>query len=142
MMARSLGHGFHCGVVQFIKGSFSTGEEAFFRCFPDEVDYHVMGEGYTWETQDKARDILAAEAAWQIAAGMLADEIKHGEIALRVAHHAGKIAQFQQADVAVVILERFDLELGTILRLKFKVISNALARAEVFAEFGLVKFKK
>jgi cob(I)alamin adenosyltransferase len=73
MLARSLGHGFHCGVVQFIKGSFSTGEEAFFRRFPDELDYHVMGEGYTWETQDKARDIEAAEAAWQVAAGMLAD---------------------------------------------------------------------
>ena len=73
MLARSLGHGFHCGVVQFIKGSFSTGEEAFFRRFPDELDYHVMGEGYTWETQDKARDMRAAEAAWQIAAAMLAD---------------------------------------------------------------------
>lgn len=73
MLARSLGHGFRCGVVQFIKGSFSTGEEAFFRRFPDELDYHVMGEGYTWETQDKARDIQAAEAAWQIAARMLAD---------------------------------------------------------------------
>lgn len=73
MLARSLGHGFHCGVVQFIKGSFSTGEEAFFRRFPDELDYHVMGEGYTWETQDKERDIRAAQAAWQIAAGMLAD---------------------------------------------------------------------
>lgn len=73
MLARSLGHGFRCGVVQFIKGSFSTGEEAFFRRFPDELDYHVMGEGYTWETQDKARDIQAAEAAWQLAARMLAD---------------------------------------------------------------------
>ena len=73
MLARSLGHGFHCGVVQFIKGSCSTGEEAFFRRFTDELDYHVMGEGYTWETQDKARDIKAAEAAWQVAAGMLAD---------------------------------------------------------------------
>jgi cob(I)alamin adenosyltransferase len=73
MLGRSLGHGFHCGVVQFIKGSFSTGEEAFFRRFPEELDYHVMGEGYTWETQDKARDIHAAEAAWQVAAGMLAD---------------------------------------------------------------------
>ncbi|WP_426269797.1 cob(I)yrinic acid a,c-diamide adenosyltransferase [Dyella kyungheensis] len=73
MLARSLGHGFRCGVVQFIKGSFSTGEEAFFRRFPDELDYHVMGEGYTWETQDKARDIQAAEAAWKVAADMLAD---------------------------------------------------------------------
>ncbi|MGO4702830.1 cob(I)yrinic acid a,c-diamide adenosyltransferase [Dyella sp. 2RAB6] len=74
MLARSLGHDFHCGVVQFIKGSFSTGEEAFFRRFPEQVDYHVMGEGFTWETQDKARDIAAAQAAWQIAARMLTDE--------------------------------------------------------------------
>ena len=73
MLARSLGHGFRCGVVQFIKGSFSTGEEAFFRMFPDECDYRVMGEGFTWETQDKARDIAAATAAWEQAKRMLAD---------------------------------------------------------------------
>jgi len=72
MLARSLGHGLRCGVVQFIKGSFSTGEEAFFRKF-DELDYHVMGEGFTWETQDKQRDIAAAQAAWAVAARMLAD---------------------------------------------------------------------
>ncbi|HEX7814290.1 cob(I)yrinic acid a,c-diamide adenosyltransferase [Dyella sp.] len=73
MLARSLGHGFRCGVVQFIKGSFSTGEEAFFRRFDDELDYHVMGEGFTWETQDKERDIAAAQAAWAVAACMLGD---------------------------------------------------------------------
>lgn len=74
MLARSLGHGFRCGVVQFIKGSFSTGEEAFFRMFEDgPLDYHVMGEGYTWETQDKSRDIAAAMAAWEIAERMLRD---------------------------------------------------------------------
>jgi len=73
MLARSLGHGFRCGVVQFIKGSFSTGEEAFFRMFPEECDYRVMGEGFTWETQDKARDIAAAAAAWAEAKRMLAD---------------------------------------------------------------------
>lgn len=74
MLARSLGHGFRCGVVQFIKGSFSTGEEAFFRRFDDLVDYHVMGEGYTWETQDRERDIVTAGAAWDIAARMMSDE--------------------------------------------------------------------
>lgn len=71
MVARALGHGFRVGVVQFIKGSFATGEEAFFRRFPDEVDYHVMGEGYTWETQDRERDVAAAQAAWTIARAML-----------------------------------------------------------------------
>ena len=72
MIARALGHGMNVGVVQFIKGSFSTGEEAFFRRFP-EVSYHVMGEGFTWETQDKERDIAAATAAWNIACTLLQD---------------------------------------------------------------------
>ena len=70
MIARALGHDMRVGVVQFIKGSFSTGEETFFRRFP-EVEYHVMGEGYTWETQDRERDIAKAQAAWQVAHGML-----------------------------------------------------------------------
>lgn len=77
MLARSLGHGFHCGVVQFIKGSFTTGEDLFFRrmgdAFADRLEYHVMGEGFTWETQDRERDIAAASAAWDVAARMLRD---------------------------------------------------------------------
>lgn len=73
MLARALGHGMRCGVVQFIKGRNSTGEELFFRRFPDEVSYHVMGEGFTWETQDRQRDIAAAQAAWIKARELLAD---------------------------------------------------------------------
>ncbi len=72
MVARALGHDMRVGVVQFIKGSFSTGEEAFFRRFP-EVGYHVMGEGFTWETQDRERDISAAAKAWQKAVEFLTD---------------------------------------------------------------------
>lgn len=73
MVARALGHGIKVGVVQFIKGAASTGEEAFFRRFPDEVRYHVMGEGFTWETQDRQRDIANAREAWAVAAELLAD---------------------------------------------------------------------
>ena len=72
MLARALGHGLHVGVVQFIKGASSTGEEIFFRRFP-EVSYYVMGEGFTWETQDRTRDIAAAQAAWSKACEMLRD---------------------------------------------------------------------
>lgn len=72
MLARALGHGMRVGVVQFIKGAFSTGEEAFFRRFP-EVRYHVMGEGFTWETQDRERDVQAAGAAWSVALQLLRD---------------------------------------------------------------------
>jgi len=73
MLARALGHGMKVGVVQFIKGAASTGEEAFFRRFPDEVRYHVMGEGFTWETQDRQRDIAKAREAWAVAAELLSD---------------------------------------------------------------------
>ena len=73
MVARALGHGIKVGVVQFIKGAASTGEEAFFRRFPDEVRYHVMGEGFTWETQDRQRDIAKAREAWAVAAELLSD---------------------------------------------------------------------
>lgn len=73
MVARALGHGIKVGVVQFIKGAASTGEERFFRRFPDEVRYHVMGEGFTWETQDRQRDITKAREAWAVAAELLAD---------------------------------------------------------------------
>ncbi|MCG6897549.1 MAG: cob(I)yrinic acid a,c-diamide adenosyltransferase [Thiocapsa sp.] len=72
MVARALGHGMKVAVVQFIKGGFATGEEAFFRRFP-ELEYHVMGEGFTWETQDADLDRRAAMAAWDKAAAFLAD---------------------------------------------------------------------
>ncbi len=72
MVARALGHNMRVAVVQFIKGSGTTGEEQFFRRFP-EVEYHVMGEGFTWETQDRERDIKAAEVAWHKASQFLND---------------------------------------------------------------------
>ncbi|MFC3609374.1 cob(I)yrinic acid a,c-diamide adenosyltransferase [Stutzerimonas tarimensis] len=71
MVARALGHGMKVGVVQFIKGAATTGEEAFFRRFPEEVSYHVMGEGFTWDTQDRQRDIAKAGEAWTVARGLL-----------------------------------------------------------------------
>ena len=73
MLARAMGHGMQCGVVQFIKGRSDTGEEAFFRTQPG-VTWHVMGEGFTWETQDRQRDIAMAGEAWQVAQRLLADD--------------------------------------------------------------------
>ena len=73
MVARALGHGMRVGVVQFIKGACATGEELFFRRFP-EVEYHVMGEGFTWETQDRQRDVHKAQEGWKQAQRFLADE--------------------------------------------------------------------
>src|SRR6476660_6077724 len=73
MVVRAMGHGMKVAVVQFIKGAMSTGEEKFLRRFPDEVSFHAMGEGYTWETQDRERDIAAAERAWARACEFLRD---------------------------------------------------------------------
>lgn len=72
VVARALGHGMRVGVVQFVKGRSDTGEEAFFRKQPG-VAWHVGGEGFTWETQDKERDARAAQAAWEVARGHLGD---------------------------------------------------------------------
>lgn len=73
VLARSLGHGMNCAVVQFIKNRSDTGEEAFFRTHPN-VHWHVMGDGFTWETQDDAKDKATARAAWAQACVYLRDE--------------------------------------------------------------------
>ncbi len=71
---RMLGHGRRVGVVQFIKGAWSTGEQAaLMQAFPDRVTWKTMGEGFTWDVQDLARDIAAARAAWSAAVEMLAN---------------------------------------------------------------------
>ncbi|VAW57950.1 Cob(I)alamin adenosyltransferase @ Cob(I)alamin adenosyltransferase, clustered with cobalamin synthesis [hydrothermal vent metagenome] len=72
MVARALGHNMRVGIVQFIKGSDSTGEERFFKQF-EQVSYHVMGEGFTWETQDMQRDKEVANIAWKQAVKLLSD---------------------------------------------------------------------
>lgn len=72
MLARSVGHGMRCGVVQFIKGQWECGEHLLFQNNP-LVEFHVMNTGFTWETQDRESDIEAAVATWQHAASMLKD---------------------------------------------------------------------
>ena len=70
---RMLGYGRRVGVVQFVKGAWHTGEKDALARFGELVSWHAMGEGFTWETQDKARDIAAAERAWQKALDLMAD---------------------------------------------------------------------
>ncbi len=73
LVLRCLGHGMRVGIVQFVKGAWNTGERTVLARFPDLVTMRAMGEGFTWETQDRARDIAAARAAWEAAKAMLAD---------------------------------------------------------------------
>ena len=72
---RALGHGWGVGVVQFIKGAWDTGERRVLEAMPG-VRWHTMGEGFTWETQDRARDVAAAGAAWAKARELMADPAK------------------------------------------------------------------
>lgn len=74
---RCLGHGLKLGVVQFVKGRRDTGERHVLERFPEQVTLKVMGEGFTWETQDRERDVAAARAAWAEALRMLADPGLH-----------------------------------------------------------------
>jgi len=73
MVARALGWGQRVGIVQYIKGKWITGERRFFARFPDLVRLEIMGEGFTWDTQDRARDVAAAQAAWEKSLEMIAD---------------------------------------------------------------------
>ncbi len=76
MAARALGYGMKVGVAQFIKGRSDTGEEAFFRAQPN-MEWHVLGEGFTWDTQDRERDTRKAREGWEVAKKMLADPAFH-----------------------------------------------------------------
>ena len=73
MVFRALGHGFRVGIVQFVKGVWQTGERVVLEKFPDQVTMKAMGEGFTWETQDRTRDVAAARKAWDEAKAMIAD---------------------------------------------------------------------
>ncbi|MDA0235534.1 MAG: cob(I)yrinic acid a,c-diamide adenosyltransferase [Proteobacteria bacterium] len=100
LVARALGHGMQVGVVQFIKGRSDTGEEAFFRTQPG-VRWHVMGEGFTWETQDRARDVASAEAAWALAREML----QNPEVGLVVLDELNIALKYQYLDVERVLAD-------------------------------------
>ncbi|KWT65365.1 Cob(I)alamin adenosyltransferase [Hyphomicrobium sulfonivorans] len=73
LLMRALGRGFKTGVVQFGKGAWDTGERHAIDRFPGQVSWHALGEGFTWETQDRTRDVAAAERAWAKAEELMAD---------------------------------------------------------------------
>ena len=73
MAIRSLGWGMKVAILQYVKGKWETGERNFFEANPDLVTFEVMGEGFTWDTQDRARDIAAARAAWERSKEMILD---------------------------------------------------------------------
>ena len=73
MAVRAIGHGMKVGVVQFVKGAMATGEKVVFDRFPELIEFKPMGEGFTWDTQDRSRDIAVARAAWDEVKRMIAE---------------------------------------------------------------------
>jgi cob(I)alamin adenosyltransferase len=99
LMLRALGRGFRCGVVQFGKGAWQSGERAAIERFGEQVEWHTLGEGFTWETQDRARDVAAAERAWEATTKMMADP----SIRLIVLDELNIALRYDHLDIAQVV---------------------------------------
>jgi cob(I)alamin adenosyltransferase len=133
---RALGRGFRVGVVQFIKGTWATGERSGFERFGNQVEWRVMGQGFTWETQDRARDVAAAEAGWGEARRMMADPtirlivLDELNIALRYDHLP--LAEV----IATLIARRPGLHVVVTGR---NAKPELIAAADCVTEFALVK---
>ena len=136
MVARALGHGMKVGVVQFIKGAMSTGEETFLRRFPDDVSFHAMGEGYTWETQNRERDIAKAEEAWEQARRFLTDPA-YGLVVLDELNIALK---YRYLDVHTVIADLLDRpEMQHVVVTGRAAPPELIAVADTVTEMNVVK---
>jgi cob(I)alamin adenosyltransferase len=136
VVARALGHGRKVAVVQFVKGRSDTGEEGFYRKFPEQVQWHVCGEGFTWETQDRDRDTAAAQAAWKIAQGYLADE-SINLVVLDEMTYAFKYGWLDLAEVLSAIAERPTMQ--TVIITGRSAPEALTEAADTVTEMGMVK---
>jgi len=99
LMLRALGRGFRCGVVQFGKGAWQSGERTAIAKFGDQIEWHTLGGGFTWETQDRARDVAAAERAWAATRKMMANPA----IRLIVLDELNIALRYDHLDIAEVV---------------------------------------
>jgi cob(I)alamin adenosyltransferase len=133
---RMLGNNRRVGIVQFIKGAWSTGEQPAFAAFGDRVVWHTMGEGFTWETQDLKRDIAAAERAWDKVRELMADD----SIGLLVLDELNIALRYEYLDLERVVAEltarRPDLHVVVTGRNAKPLLMDA---ADLVTEMTLVK---
>jgi len=136
MVMRCVGHGLRTGIVQFVKGRWDTGERSVLGRFPDLVTFKAMGEGFTWETQDRARDIAAARAAWTQAQAMMADPsyrmVLLDELNIVLRYDYLPVAEV----VAVLTARRPDLHVIVTGR---NAPDDLIAAADLVTEMALVK---
>lgn len=129
MVARALGWNQKVGIVQYIKGKWITGERQFFKKFPGQVRYEIMGQGFTWDTQDRAQDIAAAEAAWATSVEMLQDP----ELDLVILDELNIALRYDYLDIDKVVAD-----LNARPRDKHVVITGRNAKPELLAIADLV----
>ena len=136
LVLRALGRGLCVGVVQFIKGTWSTGERTAIERFGAQVEWRTMGEGFTWETQDRARDVAAATAAWAEAKRMMADPsirlLVLDELNIALRYDYLPLAEV----VAALVARRPDLHVVVTGR---NAKPELIAGADCVTEFALVK---
>lgn len=138
MIMRCIAHGMPAAVVQFIKGNWSTGEKTFLKeRFSDEVQFHVSGEGFTWDTQDRERDIAAARAGWEKAKELIRDPsirfvmLDEINIALR--------NDYLDVDEVVGFLQAEKPEMTHVLLTGRNAKEELIAAADLVTEMTLVK---
>ncbi|BDA82577.1 cob(I)yrinic acid a,c-diamide adenosyltransferase [Aureimonas sp. SA4125] len=105
LVFRALGNGMKVGVVQFVKGKWETGERKILEHFPDQVSMSAMGDGFTWETQDRQRDIAAAKAAWERATALILDE-EHDLVLLDELNIVLRYDYLDVADIIAVLKQK------------------------------------
>lgn len=136
LMLRALGRGWRVGVVQFGKGAWQTGEREAVKAFGDRVVWHTLGEGFTWETQDRARDVAAAQAAWSAAVALMADP----SVRLLILDELNISLRYDHLDIAEVVAalqaRRHDLHVVVTGR---NAKEELIAAADLVTEMGLVK---
>ena len=136
LLLRALGRGFHAGVVQFGKGAWETGERKAIERFPDQVVWYALGEGFTWETQDRERDVAAAERAWAKTKELMADS----SIRLLILDELNIALRYSHLDldevVAALSARRPDLHIVVTGR---NAKPELIEAADLVTEMGLVK---
>jgi cob(I)alamin adenosyltransferase len=133
---RMLGRGHKIGVVQFIKGAWHSAERDALVAFGDQVSWHTMGEGFTWETQDRARDVAAAERAWGKAQELMAD----GTFSLVILDEINIALRYDYLDLAAVITALTGRRDGLhVVVTGRNAKSELIAAADLVTEMTLVK---
>ncbi|WP_413161277.1 cob(I)yrinic acid a,c-diamide adenosyltransferase [Capilliphycus salinus ALCB114379] len=136
MVMRALGHGYRVAIVQFIKGAWEPAEKAVFSRWSDQLEFHAMGEGFTWETQDRTRDIEKAQQAWEMALSY----IRNSEYKLVLLDEVNVVMKLGYLTVETVLAGLAEKPEDTHVILTGRGAPEALIeRADLVTEMTLVK---